>query len=135
MSELPNSSAGMAKRVREEMEKESKEVPQKEKIEETWKYLNEVQKLQELEIQIEETRRKLKIAETKFPELKNLRGNVEHIASEKYWKVEFEGKTKKVAGKSYDDALEKYRKRVSQEKANQEKQKQKSETAKKTRMV
>lgn len=122
---------GSIKRSREELEKETKEVKLEDKIKNCWGYLEKVKKLQELEISIEEIRKELKMAETKFPDLKSLRGNVEHLVSEKFWAVVIDDKIRRVPGKSYDVALEKYKKRLALEKTNQEKQKQKKANEKK----
>lgn len=123
MEELPSTSAGMAKRVRNEMEKEAKEVDQAVRIKTTWEYLEDVKKLQSLEIEIETLRKKLKMKESRFPDLKALRGTVDHLSQDKFFEVEHDAKKKIVAGKSLEDATDKYKKKLDLEKKNKEKQK------------
>lgn len=113
------------KRTRSEMEKESKEVPDAKKIETVWEYLEGIKELQKLELQIETIQKKLKMKELRFPDLKNLRGNVNHLSEGDYWEVEVDEKKRIVPGKSYDDALEKYKKKLEQDKKNAEAQKKK----------
>jgi hypothetical protein len=123
MSELPTTTAGLAKRAREEQEKEGKEVDQAVRIKTTWEYLEEVKKLQSLEIEIELLRKKLKMKEARFPDLKALRGTVDHLSEDKFYEVELDSKKRIVAGKSLEEATEKYKKKLDLERKNKEKQK------------
>lgn len=127
MEETYTSSAALAKRHREEEDKRGKEISQNQKIKATWEYLEDVKKLQSLEIETELLRKQLKLKENRFPDLKGLRGTVEHLSSDSFFEVDDDGKKRVFAGKSLEDATEKYRKRIAQEKKNAAKQK---ETAK-----
>lgn len=123
MEEAPSTTAGMVKRVRAQMEKDSLEVDETARIKATWEYLENVKKLQELEMQIETIKALLKKKESRFPDLKALRGTVEHLCVDKFWEVEDDGKKKVIAGKSLEEATEKFRKKKAQEVANKAKQK------------
>lgn len=119
------SSTTLAKKAKEEQEKESKEYAPSKKIKNTWDYLDKVKELQSLEIKIEEVRKELKQAESRFPDLKILRGGVDHVRGEKYYDVKVDPSSNKILpGKSYDDALDKYTKRVQVEKKNALKQRE-----------
>lgn len=119
------------KRVKEEMEKESKEVKSETRIKALWEYLEDVKKLQGLEIEVDQVRKKLKMKENRFPELKNLRGNVDHISADRFWEVEVDEKRRIVPGKTLDEAAEKFKKKLAQDKKNAEKQKSEAQSKKK----
>lgn len=123
MEEEPTTSAGLAKRARAELEAEKKEISLSTRVDLTWKYIESLKNLQRLELEIEQEEKKLRLAENRFPDLKNLRGNVDHLAEGKFWEVEDDGKKRIISGKSLKEAEEKYRKKAALEKANKEKQK------------
>lgn len=123
MDEEPTSSAGLLKRHRAEEEKARQEVSQPSRIKATWEYLEDLKKLQSLEIEIEEIKLKLKKKESRFPDLKSLRGTVDHLSTDRFFEVEDGDKKRVVAGKNLQDATEKYQKRKELEQKNKEKQK------------
>jgi hypothetical protein len=123
MDVVGNSTQSMTKRVREEMDREKKEVDQPTRIKTTWEYLEELKKLQSLEIEIEQVQKRLRMKENRFPDLKGLRGAVDHISEDRFWEVEVDDKRRIVAGKSFEEATEKYKKKLDQDKKNAEKQK------------
>jgi len=112
------------KRIREEMESAEKEVNPKKKVENTWEYLELLKKLQSLETEIELVEKKLRIKETRTPDLKSLRGTVDHLVEDRFWEVQIDDKIRVLPGKSLEDATEKHRKKVQQDKKNAEKQKE-----------
>jgi hypothetical protein len=118
------------KRVREQVDKAEKEVSAKDRIETLWEYVEEVKKLQALELQVETLKKKIRLKEKRTPDLKNLKGNIEHLVGGKFYDVEIAGGHKVLPGKSYDDAFEKFRKKLDQDKKNAEKQKAASTTKK-----
>jgi len=111
------------KRVREQVDKAEKEVLPSKRIETLWEYIDEVKKLQALEIQVETLKKKIFLKEKRTPDLKNLRGNIDHLVTGKFFDVEIANGHKILPGKSYDEAYEKYRKKLDQDKKNAEKQK------------
>jgi hypothetical protein len=67
----------------------------------------------------------------RFPDLKGARGAIDHLQEERYWEVEVDGKKKIVPGKSFEDASERFNKKLAQERKNAEKQKEESKGKKK----
>jgi len=133
METTGTSSATLAKRAREDIEIEKKEVSQPSRLKATWEYLEDLKKLQSLEIEIEQLNRSLKLKEKRFPDLKNLRGTVEHLAEDRFWEVEIDNSRKILPGKTLKDAAERYSKKLETEKTNREKQKKKADEAKATK--
>jgi len=118
------------KRTQEEMEAEKKEVLPDKRIKVLWEYVEEVKKLQELEIQVELVRKKLRLKELRFPDLKNLRGNVDHIIEDRFFEVDDDDKKRIVPGKSLAEASEKYFKKKAQDAKNAQAQKEKAKEKK-----
>lgn len=122
------------KRAAEEVEKGSRKVKLAQKFGSTWEYLEKLKELQELESKIKLTKKWLEVKEAYNPDLKALRGNVDHQVRDDFWEVEFDtGIKRSLAGKSYEDAKEKFLKKSKAEKANAEKQKSEA-SAKKVKM-
>jgi len=124
MAETPLTRAQELKRSQEEQEKGAKKVPLKLKFDRTWEYILKLKELQELEGKIAEVEKYLEKKEEFNPDLKALRGNVEHQVRATFWEVDLGSEGKRtLAGKSYEDAKEKFLKRTKAEKVNSEKQK------------
>lgn len=114
------------KRVAEEVEQAEKELPTKKKIEDLWEYIEQVKEMQSLEVKLDLLKKKVALKEKKTPDLKNLRGNIDHMALDRFFEVKVDNLTRVLPGKSYKEAEEKYRKKMDQDKKNADKQKKKT---------
>lgn len=125
MAGVHESSDKLAKDFKAKLEEKKKEESDStERVTVIWKYVDEIRKLQGLELQVEETRRNLKRWESKFPDLKGIRGGIDHCQNEAFYLIDTEDGKKLLAGKSKEEAAEKYKKKLEIDKKNAEKQKE-----------
>jgi len=114
------------KRSQEELEAGKKEVTTEQRIKVTWEYLEDIKKAQSLEVELDQINKRLRMRENRFPDLKNLRGNVDHLCEDTFWEVDDDGKKRITPGKSLEDATSKFFKKKAQDAKNAQAQKEKA---------
>lgn len=119
-----DSTALAKKRKTDQDVEKDKKVSETNKIKISWDYIDKVRELQGLEVKTEKLRKELREQERSFPDLKLIRGGIDHVKLGNYFQVATENGKVSFAGKDLRDAADKYEKKTLQDKKNAEKQKE-----------
>lgn len=117
------------KKEAKEEEKKKGKLALKWKTEKSKVYTNLYWKEQELLVELEKTRREMSELEEVLDDFKRIKGSLEHVRKETYWKAEIDSQTKYLPGEDSEKARQKFF--VAREKLEDFRKKQKEESASK----